>query len=91
MRLLKFTVDIPDDVVQWANAEAVNRQMIAKFLREELRRVGTRYGHNPELGKPQTPGESHEWRGFIFNSVRVIAQKKSTPELGGIDAATYGR
>jgi hypothetical protein len=90
VRLLKFTVDIPDDVVGWANGEAVNRQMIAKFMREELRNVGTRYGHKPELGRPQTPGESHEWRGFIFNFVRVIAQKKNTPALGGVDAATYG-
>ena len=88
---MKFTVEIPDDVVQWANAEAVNRQMIAKFMREELQKVGSRYGHSPELGRPQTPGRSHEWRAFIFNYVRVIAQKKATPELGGIDAATYGR
>ena len=88
---MKFIVEIPDDVVQWANAEAVNRQMIAKFLREELQQVGSRYGHSPELGRPQVPGRSHEWRAFIFNFVRVIAQKKATPELGGIDAATYGR
>ena len=88
---MKFIVDIPDDVVQWANAEAVNRQMIAKFMLEELQSVGSRYGHSPELGRPQIPGRSHEWRAFIFNYVRVIAQKKPTPDRGGIDAATYGR
>ena len=88
---MKFTVEIPDDIVHWANAEAVNRQQIAKFLREELEKVGKLYGHKPELGRPCKPGISHEWRGFIFNHVRVIAQKKDTPPLGGIDAATYGR
>lgn len=88
---MKFTVEIPDDVVQWANSEAVNRQMIAKFMREELQKIGSRYGHSPELGRPQIPGRSHEWRAFIFNYVRVIAQKKAKADPGGIDAATYGR
>ena len=76
---MKFIVEIDDRVVQYANWEAVNRQMIAKFMREELHRVGSRYGHSPELGRPQIPGESHEWRGFIFNGVTVKAEpaKKS--------------
>ena len=69
---MKFTVEIPDDTVDWANAEAVNRQMIAKFMREELQAVGSRWGHAPALHRPQIPGQSTEWRGFIFNAVRVL-------------------
>lgn len=87
---MKFIVEIPDDDVSWANAEAVNRQMIAKFMREELKTVGHRFGGIPQLADVG-PGISHEWRAWIFNQVRVIAQKKGTPALGGIDAATYGR
>lgn len=68
---MKFTVEIPDDTVQWAQAEGVNRQMIAKFMREELRAVSSRFGHSPELNRLQIPGQSHDWRGFIFNEARV--------------------
>ena len=74
---MKFIVEIPDSDVSWANCEAVNRQMIAKFMREELQRVGHRYGGISDL-HDVGPGISHEWRGWIFNRVRVIAQKKGT-------------
>jgi len=78
---MRFIVEIPDDTVQWANAEAVNRQMIAKFMREELRAVASRFGHSPELHRPQIPGQSHEWRGFIFNEARVLVpQEKNAKE-----------
>jgi hypothetical protein len=70
---MKIVIEIPDEIVGWAHAEGVNRQTIAKFLREELNKVGRRYGHVPELGRPQFAGESHEWRAFIFNTVRVTA------------------
>lgn len=73
---MKFTVDIPDDTVQWAQAEGVNRQTIAKFMREELRMVSSRFGHSPELNRPQLPGQSHEWRGFIFNEARVLVPRR---------------
>lgn len=72
---MKFIVEIPDDTVQWANAEAVNRQQIAKFMREELQAIGTRHGHSPELNRAQIPGQSHNWRGFIFNEARVRCPK----------------
>lgn len=72
---MKFTVEIPDDVIDWANAEGVNRQMIAKFMREELSSVGFRHGHAPSLGRPQIAGQSRNWRGFIFNEVRVLVPK----------------
>ena len=71
---MKFTVEIPDHIIEWVQAEGVNRQAIAKFMREELKAVGTRWGHAPTLGKPQEPGRTHEWRGFVFNNVRVLAQ-----------------
>ena len=87
---MKFIVEIPDEDVMWANAEAVNRQMIAKFMRQELRQVGLRYGGVPQL-KDVGPGISHEWRGWIFNRVRVIAQKKGDPDPGRIDATGSGR
>ena len=74
---MKFTVEIPDDTVQWAQAEGVNRQMIAKFMREELHMVGPRHGHSPELNRAQIPGQSHEWRGFILNEVRVACTVRS--------------
>ena len=78
---MKFVVEIPDDVVKWANCEAVNRQMIAKFMREELMLVGTRHGHSPELGRGKYPGEDHNWRAWIFNLVRVRATTSaSTPK-----------
>lgn len=87
---MKFIVEVPDDVFEWAKAEGVNRQMVAKFMREELRNVGTRYGGITDLYEVG-PGYSHEWRGWIFDDVRVVAQKSASPPLGGIDAATHGR
>jgi hypothetical protein len=84
---MKFTVEIPDDTFSWANAEAVNRQTVAKFMREELRKIGSRYGHSPELGRPQVPGRSHEWRAFIFNEARVLAQKSKQPTLDSVIGA----
>jgi len=88
---MKFIVEIPDDDVSWANAEAVNRQMIGKFMREELHTVGNRYGGIPQLGEVG-PGISHEWRAWIFSNARVrVLKRKETLEIGGIDAATYGR
>ncbi len=71
---MRFTVEIPDDVVSWAHAEGVNRQMLAKFMREELKAVGTRHGGIPEL-RDVGPGRSHDWRAWVFNDVRVKAQK----------------
>lgn len=76
---MRFIVEIPDDIVQWAQAEGVNRQMIAKFMREELHMVGSRHGHSPELNRAKEPGESHEWRAWIFNLVRVRCQ--TTPSV----------
>jgi len=72
---MKFTVEIPDDTVEWAQAEGVNRQSLAKFMREELQMIGSRHGHSPELNRPQIPGQSHNWRGFIFNEARVRCPK----------------
>ena len=72
---MRFIVEIPDDTVQWANAESVNRQQIAKFMREQLHAVASRFGHSPELNRPQLPGQSHEWRGFIFNEARVLVPR----------------
>ena len=77
---MKFTVEIPDDTVQWANAEGVNRQTIAKFMREELQLVSSRWGHSPELKRPKIPGQSHEWRGFIFNEARVLCPRVEIPK-----------
>ena len=88
---MKFTVEIPEDDLEWAQAEGINRQTIAKFMREELQAIGTRYGHSPELGKPQIPGRSHEWRGFIFNRVRVLAQKGPWRSRKKLDTGTYSR
>ncbi len=88
---MKFTVEIPDDIVQWANAEGVNRQMIAKFMREELRSVSSRWGHSPTLNREQVPGESHEWRGFIFNEVRVRVTTKVIDKIFKVDTAVHGR
>lgn len=82
---MKFTVEIPDDDVEWANAEAVNRQMIAKFMREELQGVGFRHGHAPELGRPQVPGQTTEWRGFIFNHARVLVPKRTLDVHKAVD------
>ena len=89
---MKFTVEIPDDIVQWANVEGVNRQMIAKFMREELRMVSSRHGHSPTLNRAQVPGESREWRGFIFNEVRVRVPTRVIPNfLKKVDRAAHGR
>lgn len=88
---MKFTVEIPDDILQWANAEGVNRQMIAKFMREELRMVSSRHGHSPTLNRAQVPGESHEWRGFIFNEVRVRVTTKVIDKIFKVDTTAYGR
>lgn len=87
---MKFTVEIPDDDVEWANAEGVNRQTIAKFMREELQKVGLRHGHSPELGRPQIAGRSHNWWAFIFNHARVLVptridvQKARKTGTGGL-------
>jgi hypothetical protein len=88
---MKLTVEIPDDTVQWANAEGVNRQMIAKFMREELRSVSSRWGHSPTLNRAQVPGESHEWRGFIFNEARVLVPTRITETIFKVDTGTHGR
>ena len=89
---MKFTVDLPDDTVQWAQAEGINRQTIAKFMREELQSVSSRWGHSPTLNRAQVPGESHEWRGFIFNEARVLVPTKITPDfLKKVDTAAHGR
>ncbi len=77
---MKFVVEIPDDIIQWANAEGVNRQMIAKFMREELQAVGSRHGHSPELNRAKIPGESHEWRAWIFELVRVRCQTSTSAQ-----------
>ena len=87
---MKFTVEIPDDVVDWANAEGINRQEIAKFMREELKAVGTRWGHTPSLGRPQIAGQSRNWRGFIFNNVRVLVPKGPRRDLE-VDRRAIGR
>lgn len=86
---MKFTVEIPDDIVYWANAEGVNRQMIAKFMRTELQAVGTRYGNT--VIQDAGPGRSHDWRGWIFNEARVRAQKRASKDVDSVDAATGGR
>lgn len=89
---MKFTVEISDDIVQWAHAEGVNRQMVAKFMREELRSVSSRWGHSPTLNREQVPGESHEWRGFIFNEARVLVPTRVIPNfLKKVDTGTHGR
>lgn len=88
---MKFTVEIPDDVMQWANAEGVNRQMVAKFMREELHKVGSRWGHSPQLNRAQIPGQSHEWRGFIFNEARVFASTKGSAKASKLDKVSNGR
>lgn len=72
---MKFVVEIPDDIVQWAQAEGINRQTIAKFMREELQMISSRHGHVTSLDREQLPGQSHNWRGFIFNEARVRCQK----------------
>ena len=79
---MKFIVEIPDDVIQWANAEGLNRQTIAKFIREELEQIGTRYGHSPELGRAKFPGQgdSHDWRAWICNIVKVRCTPAASPK-----------
>ncbi len=81
---MKFTVEIPDDTVEWAQAEGINRQTLAKFMREELQMVGSRHGHSPQLNRPQTPGQSHNWRGFIFNEARVRCPKIQLPAVRSV-------
>ena len=73
---MRFYVEVPDDILRWAFGEGNNRQSIAKFMREELQNVGRRYGQLPELDRAKTPGQSHEWRAFIFNDVMVAAETK---------------
>jgi hypothetical protein len=80
---MKFTVEIPDDVIGWAHAEGVNRQMIAKFIREELKMVGTRHGGIPEL-RDVGPGRSHDWRAWLLNDIKVRAQKEREPSLDAV-------
>lgn len=88
---MKFTVEIPDDTVEWANAEGVNRQTIAKFMREELQLVSSRWGHSPELNRSKLPGQSHEWRGFIFNEARVRVPRSKATHWADLDKASNGR
>lgn len=88
---MRFLVDIPDDTVQWANAEGINRQQIAKFMREELHAVASRFGHSPELHRPQIPGQSHEWRGFIFNEARVLVPRSKHLKEPNIDTHEEAR
>jgi hypothetical protein len=88
---MRFLVDIPDDTVQWANAEGINRQQIAKFMREELHAVASRFGHSPELNRPQIPGQSHEWRGFIFNEARVLVPRSKPLKEPDIDTCKQNR
>jgi len=85
---MKFTVEIPDDTVEWAQAarKGVNRQTIAKFMREELQMIGSRHGHSPKLGRPQVPGHSFNWRGFIFNEARVRCSKIKFPAVLSVRA-----
>lgn len=88
---MKFTVEIPDDIVQWAQAEGVNRQTIAKFMREELQLVSSRWGHSPDLKRPKIPGQSHEWRGFIFNEARVRITPVKIEKKPELDKVSNGR
>jgi hypothetical protein len=88
---MRFLVDIPDDTVQWAQAEGINRQTIAKFMREELQVVSARYGHSPKLDRPQLPGHSHEWRGFIFNEARVLVPRNKPLKEPDIDTCPQTR
>ena len=71
---MKFTVEIPDRTFMRANAEGVNRQMVAKFLREELEQVCFRYG----FGRDRK-ANPHEWRAFIFRQVKVTHPWKFDP------------
>jgi len=88
---MKFTVEIPDDTVEWAQAEGINRQTLAKFMREELQMIGSRHGHAPQLKRQQIPGQSHDWRGFIFNEARVICQKLKIPSVRSVLANSISR
>jgi len=88
---MKFTVEIPDDTVEWAQAEGVNRQTIAKFMREELQMIGSRFGHAPQLKRPQIPGKSHNWHGFIFNEARVRCPKIQLPPVPSVMANSISR
>ena len=88
---MKFIVEIPDDTIQWAHAEGVNRQSIAKFMREELKLASSRHGHSPELNRAKLPGQSHEWRGFIFNEARVRCPRVSFPSAQSAKANSISR
>lgn len=80
---MRFTVEIPDDVVGWAHAEGVNRQMMAKFIREELKKVGTRHGGIPQL-RDVGPGKSHDWRAWLLNDIKVRAVKTRETSLDAV-------
>ena len=88
---MRLIVELPDDTVQWAKAEGVNRQQIAKFMREELHAVASRFGHSPKLDRPQLPGHSHEWRGFIFNEARVLVPRNKPLKEPDIDTCPQTR
>lgn len=88
---MKFIVELPDDTVQWAHAEGVNRQTIAKFMREELQMVSSRFGHSPDLNRAQIPGQSHEWRGFIFNEARVRCPRITIPSVRSVTGSSISR
>ena len=79
---MKFTVEIPDDIIQWANGEGVHRNMLATFIREELQDVGTRYGQSPDLGRTKFPGQrdSKDWRAWILNMIHVRCNTSAMPK-----------
>jgi len=87
---MKFIVEIPDDTIEWAQAEGINRQAIAKFMREELQMISSRHGHSPGLNRLQTPGQSHEWRGFIFNEARVLVPRNGWGRNLALDRVLQG-
>jgi len=87
---VKFVVEIPDDTIEWARAEGVNRQTIAKFMREELQMISSRHGHSPELNRLKIPGQSHEWRGFIFNEARVLVPRPKWGRNLALDKVLQG-
>jgi len=88
---MKFIVEIPDDTIQWAQAEGVNRQTVAKFMRKELEMIGSRHGHSPELNRGKYPGQSHEWRAFVFNEARVRCPKITIPPARSATGSSISR
>lgn len=62
---MQFLVEIPDTLIRRAQEQAVNRQMIAKFIREELQSCGGQFTGNPL--------DPDDWRQFITLKVKVKA------------------